>query len=271
MKDDVSIFNEFARQHYDLASCFTNIAIETCNFCNRGCDFCPVGHDRKPVQRMHDGLFLKILTDLSDFEYRGDICLQWYNEPLADKRLPDMVRMARAACPDSYIYCASNGDLLTPKLFDRLVRAGLNLINVSQYDGHIQANVQTVIDSGIAPERLCVGIKGADVLTNTRGGSITPLTVNEKPLLDGVRCIRPDEQLIVDAHGNVPLCCNDYHISHCVGNAADRGLLDLWGDIRLINARHWLRAGDRSRIEVCRACNEPDNRYANCLPKGNIR
>lgn len=261
--DDVSILDRYSREHYGLESCFCNLAVETSNFCNRGCGFCPVGHQRKPVRRMEEGLYVKILHELTAFGYRGDICLQWYNEPLADKRLPEWTALARAACPHSWIYVASNGDFLTLDLVARLAAAGMNRIDVSQYDGAIQDNVRQVMD-GPHGHILHVSVKGADVLTNTRGGTVNLRVV--QPL--AVRCTRPDEQLLIDAHGRVPLCCNDYHVSYCPGSAKEKTVLELWNHPMMVEARGWLRQGDRTRIEVCRGCNEPDVPYERLLPKG---
>lgn len=262
--DDVSILDRYSREHYGLDSCFCNLAIETSNFCNRGCGFCPVGHDRKPVRRMEESLYVKILHELMAFSYRGDICLQWYNEPLADRRLPMWTALARAACPNSFIYCASNGDFLTQPLFESLVAAGMDLIRVSQYDGAVNDNVQAVLDAGKWLDHLHVSVKGADVLTNTRGGTVNLRVV--QPL--ALRCTRPDEQILIDAHGRVPLCCNDYHVSYCPGSAYEKTVLELWNDPMMVEARGWLRQGDRTRIEVCRGCNEPDVPYEKLLPKG---
>lgn len=266
MTDTVAILEDYSRRHYGLPFVFPNIAIETTSMCNRGCSFCPVGHARKPVTRMKHELFDRIVAQLAAIHYRGDICLQWYNEPLADRRLPAWTAACRAACPHSFIYVNSNGDFLTQPLFDSLVTAGMDRIQVSQYDGHIQENVQAVLDAGRHLDRLQVGLKGAAELTNTRGGTVAHLTVNDQPIQE--RCTRPDEQLIVDASGNVPLCCNDYHVSHRIGSAWESTLLELWTARKFEEARRAVRGGDRSQIQVCRACNEPDVPYAQLLPKG---
>lgn len=262
MNDTVEILQAYSREHYGLPFVFSNIAIETSNFCNRDCSFCPVGHERKPAWRMERPMFTKIVAELAAIRYRGDIALHWYNEPLADKRLPEFVAMLRAACPNSHIYAASNGDLLTPALFDRLVAAGLSLLRVSQYDGEVSANVRAVMN-GPHGARLCVGVKGPAQLGNNRGGSLGTLPA---PL--AMRCNRPDEQLTIDAHGRAVLCCNDYHGSYAIGSVDDSTLMELWMSEPMQAARGYLRCGDRSQIAVCRNCNEPDQRYADLIPRG---
>ena len=262
MTDSVEILEAYSREHYGLPFVFSNIAIETSNFCNRDCSFCPVGHERKPARRMEPPMFAKIVAELAAIGYRGDIALHWYNEPLVDTRLPEFVAMLRAACPHSHIYAASNGDLLTVSLFARLVAAGLNLLRVSQYDGAISPNVRAVMDGPLG-YRLCVGVKGPAELGNNRGGSIATLP---EPL--AMRCNRPDEQLTIDAHGNAVLCCNDYHGSYTIGSVRNATLTELWTSAPMRSARQRLRVGDRTQIAVCRHCNEPDRRYVDLIPRG---
>lgn len=256
MRDDVSILKEFSQRQYGLPFMFSNIALETSNFCNRGCGFCPVGVARKPVRSMTYALVYKIIIELKDIGYVGDICFNWYNEPLADTRLSFFIYLARNACPQSHIYFSTNGDLLTSELFHDLVTAGVSLVRVSQYDGQVSRNVQDVLDAGQFLDRIHVHIKGPDVLTNLRGGILGSLP---EPLKE--RCTRPDEQLIISASGDVPLCCNDYHINVLIGNAYHDTLVELWQSKVLEDTRARLRLGDRQCHAVCRGCNETDFPY----------
>lgn len=229
-----------------------NVAFETSNFCNRACAFCPVSVEPKPRARLSESLFLRVLVQLERAEYAGDICFNWYNEPLADKRLPWFITQARRACPQSHIYFATNGDFLDVAEFDRLVRVGVSLVRVSQYDGGVSPHVQAILDRGRDLDRICVSVKGPDELTNTRGGIVGKIA---EPLRR--TCSRPVEQLIVSATGDVPLCCNDYRVSVKVGNVADTSILDLWHSPAMRAARQALQCGDRTRYAVCRECNEP--------------
>ncbi len=266
MADDYTVFRDYNQKQYGLDSLFVNIAIETNSFCNRGCDFCPVGHARRPVKQMPEAMFENILQQLVTLQYVGNICLHWYNEPLADKRIVAWIAKARLACPQSLIYFASNGDLLTPKLLDAVVDAGLDLMRISQYDGAIQPNMQAILDAGQHLKHMHVSVKTEPDLWNSRGGSLPKLVVLQEPMKE--RCIRPDEQLVIDARGEVPLCVNDYFGSYRIGNVEQTSLVDLWNHPALVQAREYLRQADHTQIAVCRACNEPMRPYAGFLPKG---
>lgn len=266
MVDDYTVFRDYNKRQYGYDSLFVNLAIETNSFCNRGCDFCPVGHARRPVRQMSEEMFDGIMSQLVWLNYVGNVCLHWYNEPLADKRITAWVAKARAACPQSFIYFASNGDLLTAEKLQALIDAGLDLIRVSQYDGVMMPNIQEILKQPKLARHMHASVKTGPDLWNNRGGSLPQLTVLQEPMKD--RCIRPDEQLVIDANGHVPLCVNDYFGSYRIGNVTDTSLVDLWNHPRLQQAREHLRQADRTKIEVCRACNEPSVPYASFLPKG---
>ena len=65
------------------------VEIETINKCNSTCGFCPVNRfaDPRPLQRMPELLFAKIIDDLAGLGFRGTLHLFSNNEPFLDKRI----------------------------------------------------------------------------------------------------------------------------------------------------------------------------------------
>ena len=106
--------------------------------CNFECTFCPTG-DRslmKEIGRYQGGLslvdFQKILTDCCEFGERFKV-LRLYKdgEPLLNKNIYSMIEMAKKTDLFETIDTTSNGLLLTPQNSEKLVSAGLDLINIS--------------------------------------------------------------------------------------------------------------------------------------------
>lgn len=68
------------------------VCIETITTCNRKCSYCPNSlYDRGLVMnqsRMESALFRKIIDDLAQSGWRGEIVPHLYGEPLLDERLP---------------------------------------------------------------------------------------------------------------------------------------------------------------------------------------
>lgn len=255
MIDSVDSLHDYTLGKYGWKS-FTTIAIETSSVCNRGCNFCPVGHDRKPVTRLSDGDIKNIIDQLVLLNYRDRVCLNWYNEPMADTRLSDIVRMLKCALPGVFVYFATNGDFLNLDSCTELVDAGLDQLLVSQYDGRISDAVASVQSELKWKDRVVVQVKPESILTNSRGGAVLHLIRSA----NWTRCIRPDLELIVASTGDVPLCCNDYFVKYSAGNIRAKSLKDLWRSKVKEDARAKLRAGDRS-IDICSVCEQSDIPY----------
>lgn len=112
--------------------------VDPSSACNFRCQFCPTGHKdlvkASSYQRslLDMALFEKLLRDLEDFpEPLRVMRMNKIGEPLLNKRLPDMIGLAKASGRVRYIDLATNAALFSPELLTRLVAAGLDRINVS--------------------------------------------------------------------------------------------------------------------------------------------
>ena len=87
------------------------IEIETINKCNSTCGFCPVNRfsDPRPLARMAEQVFRKIIDDLASHRSSGFLALYSNNEPLLDRRIFDFAAYARQALPRATISIFTNG------------------------------------------------------------------------------------------------------------------------------------------------------------------
>jgi len=111
---------------------FSNIAIETTSCCNRRCEYCPLSNaelrEKRGANSMDPELFTRIIDQLAEDEFAGKLALHGYGEPMLDPNFVERVREARQKLPHAYITFNSNGDLLTPETFNKLVDAGVSHI-----------------------------------------------------------------------------------------------------------------------------------------------
>ena len=116
-----------------FAKTVVRVEIETHSYCNRRCSYCPnvVGDRIGPNQQVPQDMWLGILRDLAEIDYRNNLVLNYYNEPLADRAILDRIREARAHLPNARILIYSNGDYLDPAFVDELAEAGLNYLHIS--------------------------------------------------------------------------------------------------------------------------------------------
>lgn len=114
------------------------VFVDPSSACNFRCTFCPTG-DRKLIRdlgRFQGSLsladFEKVLTDIEQFDDPIKV-LRLYKdgEPLMNRNLAQMVRMARGSSAVETIDTTTNGSLLRPAISDELLEAGIDLINIS--------------------------------------------------------------------------------------------------------------------------------------------
>jgi len=206
---------------------FMVVEVETTTACNRRCSYCPNSRfDRgllKNKKLMPTRLFFKLIDELSEINFKGSLHPHFYGEPLLDERLPGLVKYARLKLPKADITIFTNGDLLTPKIKENLIKAGVDnfVIKKSQEDLKSLSN---------------------------RGG-----------LLDysgGTRfkyCSFPSKFVVIDYAGNVILCCNDYFSSVKFGNINNEKLMDIWNKPNYRRVRRDLRKGIFN-LEICKNC-----------------
>jgi len=239
---------------YRHAQVFGFIQIETYSPCNRRCSCCPVGYKKRRVTRMSDSLFRRIIDQLAERNYQGEIALHFYNEPLLEKRLPNFISYAHQKCPKSFIYFASNGDYLTIEMFRELIKRGLSQLVLSQYDPVPKERLRIFLESAddndwkyFTFERKVV----EEYTWSNRAGSIPKWRINE-PLKQ--RCTRPEVQMIINAQGQVPLCCNDYFGEESLGDVSRENVFDIWNSKRAKEIRSHLRKANRHKIKLCSGC-----------------
>lgn len=84
------------------------------------------------IAHMDMELFRKIVTDLMEFPIKPKrICFSGLGEPLANPRLPEMIKLLRDAGYQERIDVITNGSLLTHEMSDRLIEAGISRIQIS--------------------------------------------------------------------------------------------------------------------------------------------
>lgn len=112
------------------------VFIDPCGACNLSCAFCPCNTaDFMNVERhkmMDMNLFYKIVDDLTQFEESVKVInLYGFGEPLLNRNIVEMVRVLKEKKVCREIRITTNGLLLTEKLSDELVEAGVDMMRFS--------------------------------------------------------------------------------------------------------------------------------------------
>lgn len=131
-----------------LSAPFT-LFVEPTNKCNFSCSFCPESLDNffevsggRHTLSLVD--FERVVSQLMDFNVRLKT-LNFYmmGEPLINRALPDMIRVARASDVADRIIVTSNGSLLRGSVVKRLIRDPPDFLRISVYGATERAHSET--------------------------------------------------------------------------------------------------------------------------------
>jgi radical SAM protein with 4Fe4S-binding SPASM domain len=231
----------------DTDSLFKTMSIETCSICNRQCPFCPVSQDKTPKGLMEDELFEKIIAELKELNFHGEIGLSNYGEPLLDKRLGKFVKRIKKEL-GSPIVISTNGDFLTKEKFRELLAAGIGTFHISQHDSEPSETIKNLFSQITPAEWKYISyeiVKEDSVTLANRGGSI------EVKTLHPFYC--NPQHIIVRSDGEVSFCCNDYYNEVKLGNVKEKKLIDIWNSPFYRRLRNEIKRGIFN-LPICKRC-----------------
>lgn len=244
---------------------FREVFIETINRCNGKCSFCNVNRasDNRAFHLMDENVFRSICEQLGDMNYSGVLALYLSNEPLMDKRIAELCRIARKEVPLSPLYLCSNGSLLTIDKFVELMKY-LNFLNIDNYDDKLKLNphIKEIYDyitlNSEYQNRVVIQLRREnEVLRNLCGKSPNRKRFNFYKLSSS--CILPFKQLNIHANGDVGICCSDTLCDVSIGNVSNNMLMDIWNGEKANSARTLIIKG-RKYFSLCKYCDAFDHK-----------
>lgn len=221
----------------NVGGLFYRIEIETTTVCNRKCSYCPNSTHDRGKHLMDLELFKKIMTELKELKWNGIIYLHHYGEPLLDKRMEELVRIARINCPRSMIALYTNGDFLDEKMYQRLNHF-VSYFCVTNH-GNLNKNI---------PKHKNIHVLKIENFNNRSG------LVNLGVMKRITKCNYPSDELCVEWNGNVVLCSNDYFAKYCFGNIGKQRIIDIWNKPEFKVCRDDIAKGNFKYFDICKKC-----------------
>ena len=241
---------------------FARVEVETINRCNGACTFCPVNKndDPRPMAKMTDEVFEKIVNELHEMDYSGMFCLFANNEPFLDTRLESFAKTARKLLPKAFIEIYTNGTLLKLERFIDII-PHLDLLAIDNYNDDLKYNEPTKAIMEYLKEnpehksKVSIRMRRETNLMSSRGGQ-APNNKKRKAL--PLSCLLPFYHLYIRPDGKIGLCCVDALAKHTLGDAAEQSLKEIWYSETYNNIREKIKKG-RETLEVCRFCDSFGN------------
>ena len=237
---------------------FEFIEIETINRCNGTCSFCPVNKlvDPRPKMKMTWELFKKIINELNQLSYSGEISLFSNNEPLLDDRIIEFHKYAREKLPNARIHMFTNGTLFNLPLFERLIPY-LDELIIDNYQQELklirpsQEIFEYVEKHPELKNKVTIVLRKREEILTSRGGDAP--NRHKKISFAKETCALPFEQMIVRPDGKVSLCCNDPIGKNTLGDLAKESIIEVWYGSKFKTVRECLRKG-RANWQHCEFC-----------------
>lgn len=227
------------------------IQIQTMTGCNYKCDFCPCKTITQPMGKMDIKMFTNILDQLGP-GWDGLLMPFLQNEPFLDKRIPELVKLAREKLPKATIEIQTNGSLLTKELLESTLPY-VNTLKVNDYTKDSRV-IKKIKRFNIKSSKLLLDQRTPEneVLTN-RAGNVKYVQMKHKKLPLKKFCIYPFKTAYITSEGKLIICCMDWHQSHVLGNLNKSSLKEAWHSENFRKLRNSLARSIRDH-PLCAKC-----------------
>jgi MoaA/NifB/PqqE/SkfB family radical SAM enzyme len=217
------------------------VSIELSNLCNY-----THLHKKCPVSRykikkiLESEIFFKVIDELAEYDFNGEIAFHRYNEPMLDRRFYDFLEYVNKKLPQAKIFILTNGSFLNQETLKRLEQYTIFLITVSSYsfkEHDRLSRLQTSIPYRVYYSHLD---DREDIYSR-------------KPINSREPCYATLRDITVNCYGDLSICCLDWQNRCTFGSLKDHTLKELLNAPAFLEVHRDLFHGRRN-LEICRRC-----------------
>lgn len=247
---------------------FRMVNIETVNRCNGMCSFCPanVWEEKRDLKRMSQSLFEKIVHELEQLKWEGQIFLNVNNEPFLDKEILKRAKFIKEKLGDKAIVSMfTNGTLLSIDKLDALSES-VDILVINNYSKKYCLNtkikeIYNYVKNNPKKFRnidITINRRYSEEILATRAGNAP----NKKKKNNKVEspCIYPYTDITIFPDGKVGLCCNDCYEITDYGSVAEESLINIWENEKFEKVRTLMGVG-RHNFPFCKECDVVDTGF----------
>lgn len=243
---------------------FRQVMLETMNRCNGKCSFCPanINNEKREFKKMSDTLIDKIIAELMDMHFQGNIFLSINNEPFLDVRILSIAKKVKKSLPKSKICLITNGTLLTEeKIKTAATCIDEMIINNYSNNYRLNPNIKAIYKfirhhkKDFKNINIIINRRYLKEILATRAGS-APNKQQKNITLD-TACIYPYTDITIFPDGEVGLCCNDCYEVTSYGNVNIESLRQIWTGTEYTDFRKQMMSG-RMNCNFCQKCDVVD-------------
>jgi len=234
---------------YKNKDLFHHVNIELSRDCNRRCPYCPVSKypEFKKEKRLTFKSYQKIIKELRELNFSGEIHFTGYYEPLLEKELLTYIKYANDKLKKVKIVVYTNGDYLNEKILEEFRKLSVFLI-ISIHNKNKKGKRYEKIKEMTKKNNTIIKKNIEESLLSSRGGLVDIKKEDKKR-----KCILPSVELTIDSGGNVILCSDDFFSANIFGNIKKEKLIEIWNKCTFKKARKTLLHG-KATSKICKSC-----------------
>jgi len=233
----------------------TAVSIEMSNICNySNC------HERCPLFHVKEKKILsliaieKILIELGKYDFSGIIYPFNYSEPLIDPRFYVVLDLIKKHVPKAYVSFYTNGFFFDETILEELIDRGVKRIDISYYDKNEEARLRPILNRARERKEDRIILRGyrrypCNVYMNDKVD-----WYDNEPINLNLKCSAPINYIVINADGNVTLCCHDWKSMHTFGSIHVKSLFKIVNSEKMIETFLKLLEGKRSEVFLCSKC-----------------
>jgi radical SAM protein with 4Fe4S-binding SPASM domain len=208
-------------------------------------------------------LHSKLCDELQVLNYKGTIRYSGFVEPMLDKNIFNLIKMAKDKLPNSNIELVTNGDVLNLSRLKKLFTHGLNKILISAYDGKKEADLlgKLCIKAKLKSEQFIVRHRylhenqDFGITLSNRSGSMQNAEYKIASLKEPLKkpCYIPTYTFFLDYQGDVLICPHDWGKKIILGNLQNESFSEIWFSKKAMRLRNLLNNSNRN-FTPCNVC-----------------
>jgi len=234
---------------YKNKDLFHHVNIELSRDCNRRCPYCPVSKypEFKKDEKLTFEDYQKIIKELKELNFSGEIHFTGYYEPLLEKDLIKYIKHAKKELKKVKIVVYTNGDYLGEDILKEFRKLSVFLI-ISIHGERERNKKHKKIKEMTESNNVIIKKNIEEGLLSSRGGLVG---VKKKDVK--TRCILPSVELTIDSSGSVIICSDDFFSQYVFGNIKKESILKTWNKEKFRRARKNILLGKPS-CKICKNC-----------------
>lgn len=231
---------------FNIVDCFKDIRLEISVGLDNKASICKGVVDNKSI--MDKSIYEKIVEQLIDMKYTGNITLDYYAIKTSYTELFDYIRILKEQLPQVKRTLLVRGAVINKELMLDFIKRGIDTIKICDCD---KDKYNEEYNSLNDVERSYIEYWDSSKVELPNEYSATNRDYMD---WEAVPCLVPDDLVLIDIKGNIIPCQEDSNKEYIMGNVLQDNIYEVFDSKKYRKFRNYLRHGKRRKMSICKNC-----------------